>query len=223
LAAWRIQALTGRVTSRQLCFHPDKEFGMKRTFVALAIALVAVYAYAGSTVKPGLWEVRTIKQLMNGEDLMAEMAAFPAEMKKMMANAPPAQRKQMEAMMNKQAMPGDNVHRICISRAMAARDQAMFTSNNECLPAKIGRSGNKTFYEFNCKTRGGTMIGKGESVAAGDSISNKVDMVMTDARGKHTINTESQMKFLGPDCKGIKPADQLAAEMRAKMPVHRDQ
>lgn len=196
---------------------------MKRTFLAFAIALAAAGAYAGNTVKPGLWEIRTTKQLMDGEDLMADMAAFPAEMKKMMANAPPAQRKQMEAMMSKQTMPGDNVHRICISPAMAARDQAMFTSNNECEPAKVGRSGNKMFYEFNCKTRGGTMVGKGESVAAGDSISNKVDMVMTDARGKHTINTESQMKYLGPDCKGIKPADQLAAEMRARTPVRRDQ
>jgi hypothetical protein len=198
------------------------ESGMKRTLVAFAITLAAASAYAGNNVKPGLWEIRTTKQLMDGEYLMADMAAFPAEMKKMMANAPPAQRKQMEAMMNKQAFPGDKVHRICISPAMAARDQAMFISNNECEPTKVGRSGNKTFYEFNCKTRGGTMAGKGESVAAGDSISNKVDMVMTDARGEHTIKTESQMKYLGPDCKGIKPADQLAAEMRARTPAHRD-
>jgi hypothetical protein len=31
-------------------------------------------------------------------------------------------------------------------------------------------------------------------------------MKMTDARGRHTMQTESQMRYLGPDCQGIKPS-----------------
>jgi hypothetical protein len=194
---------------------------MKRTTIMLALTAVASTAVAGGNVKPGLWEVRATKQVMDGQDMMAEMAAMQTQMQKMMANASAAQRKQMEGMMGKQAMPAGNVHRVCISPDMAARDQAMFTSNNECQPTKTSQSGNRIMYEFNCQTRGGTMVGKGESVIGGDAVASKVDMVMTDARGKHTIQTESQMRFLGADCQGIKPADQIAKEMQARQAATR--
>jgi hypothetical protein len=150
---------------------------------------------------------------MDGRDMMAQMAGAQAEMQKMMANMPAAQKKQMEAMMGKQAAPAANVHRICVSPEMAARDKPM-TPDDRCEPAKVSRSGNRTTFEFNCTTDGRTMAGKGESVVSGDTIGSRMDMVTTDARGKHTMQTESQMKFLGADCQGIKPADQIARELQ---------
>jgi len=48
-----------------------------------------------------------------------------------------------------------------------------------------------------------------------------MDMTMTDARGQHSMQTESQMKFLGADCQGVKPADQIARDLQTKMPVKR--
>lgn len=189
---------------------------MKKTLIAAALAVAATSAMAGGMVKAGLWEVRTQKQLMDGQDMMAEMAAMQAQMQQMMAKAGPAQRKQMEAMMGKQAAPSGNVHRVCISPEMAARDQAMVTSDNRCEPTKTSQSGDKATYEFNCRQKDGTtMVGKGESIFSGDTVGSKVDMVMTGPRGKHTMQTESQMKYLGPDCQGLKPADQMAREMQA--------
>lgn len=190
--------------------------------IAVALAVLATNAMAGGQVKAGLWEIRTLKQVMDGQDMMAEMAAMQAQMQQMMAKAGPAQKKQMEAMMGRQAAPSGNVHRVCISPEMAARDQAMFTSDQKCEPAKTSQSGNKATYEFNCRQQDGTtMVGKGESIFSGDTVSSKVDMLMTGARGKHTLQTESQMKYLGSDCQGLKPADQIAREMQARNPAAR--
>lgn len=186
---------------------------MKKTLIAAALAVVAVPALAQTIMKPGLWELRTTKQVMDGQDMLAQMAGVQAEMQKMMANMSAAQKKQMEAMMGKQAGTAGNVHRICISPEMAARDRPM-TPDDRCEPARISRSGNKLSFEFNCTTDGRTMVGKGESILGGDTVNSRMDMVMTDARGKHTMQTESQMKYLGADCQGIKPADQIARELQ---------
>jgi hypothetical protein len=42
-----------------------------------------------------------------------------------------------------------------------------------------------------------------------------MDMTMSGARGTHTMQTESKMKYLGADCKGVKPMDQLVKEIQA--------
>jgi hypothetical protein len=46
-------------------------------------------------------------------------------------------------------------------------------------------------------------------------------MMTTGRDGKHTMQTESQMIYLGPDCQGLKPADQIAREMQARNPAAR--
>jgi len=188
---------------------------MKKLLIACALTVTATGALAEPMVKPGLWEIRTLKQTMDGQDMTAQMAAAQVEMQKAMANMPPERRKQMEVMMGKQAMPSANVHRLCVSPEMAARDKPMIAADNRCEPVKSSRSGNKTTFEINCATDGHNMAGKGESVSSGDTISTKMDMTMTDARGKHTMQTESQMKFVGTDCGGLKPADQMVQEMQA--------
>jgi hypothetical protein len=193
----------------------NKEALMKKLLIAAVLTAAATGSLAETMMKPGLWELRTSKQVMDGQDMTSQMAAAQVEMQKAMANMPPQQRKQMEAMMGKQAMPSANVHRICVSPEMAARDKPMVSADSKCEPAKTNRSGNKTTFEINCATDGRTMAGKGESVIAGDTISTKMDMTMTDARGKHTMQTESQMKFVGTDCGGLKPADQMVQEMQA--------
>ena len=186
---------------------------MKRLIVAATLAVVASSPCAQTPgMKAGLWEMKTIKQVMDGKDMQAQMAAAQAQMQQSMANMPPEQRKQMEAAMAKQgaAMSGGGAMRMCISPEMAARDKPMLDPEGKCEPAKMSRSGNKTSYEFNCKTAGGSMFGKGDSTFAGDTISSRMDMTTTDATGKHTMQTESQMKYLGADCGTLKPVGQAA-------------
>jgi hypothetical protein len=119
----------------------------------------------------------------------------------------------MEAMTGRQGMPAAGPSggtRICISPAMAARDKPMIDHDGRCEPARVSRSGNKTSFEINCTADGRTMVGKGESTVSSDLVHTRMDMTTTDASGRHTMKSESQMKYLGPDCQGIRPLDQLA-------------
>ena len=190
--------------------------------VALGGSLAGPALAQGSGLKPGLWEVKQLKQVMDGKDMGAQMAAAQAQMQQAYANMPPAQRKQMEAMMAKQgvappAAAGAGGQRICISPEMAARDKPMVDPEGRCEPTKFSRSGNRVSFEVNCSFEGQQMSGKGESTTSPDSVSTKMDMVMTGRDGRHTMQSETQMRWLGADCGGVKPADQLMREMQGAM------
>lgn len=187
---------------------------MKKSLLAILVVLGGTAWAQGSGLKAGLWEVKQLKQVVDGRDMAAQMASAQKEMQAAMANMPPEQRKQMEAMLGKQGVPAKGATgvttRICISPAMAAMDKPMVDPEGRCEPAKMNRSGNKTTFEINCTTQGRTTVGKGESTHSGDMVTTRMDMTMTDAQGRHTMQSESQMKFLGADCQGVKPFDQMA-------------
>jgi len=181
---------------------------MRKSTLAILITLTGTAYAQGSGLKPGLWEVRQVRQVMDGRDMGAQMAAAQDKMAQSMAKMSPERRKQMEAMMGGQGMPAQGAGvatRICISPAMAARDKPMVDPEGRCEPAKVSRAGNKSSFEFNCTSNGRTMVGKGETTVSGDMVSTRMDMTTTDARGSHTMQSESQMNYLGSDCKGIKP------------------
>ena len=182
---------------------------MKQCTMAILIVLSGSAFAQSSSLKPGLWQVKPIRQVVDGRDLTAQMGSASAQMQQAMANMTPEQRKQMETMMSAQgrsAGASGGGTRICVSPAMAAKDKPMVDSEGRCEPAKVSRNGNKTSFEFNCTGDGRTEVGRGESTVSGDTVTTRVDMTMTDARGSHSMQTESQMSYLGPDCQGIKPS-----------------
>jgi hypothetical protein len=178
---------------------------MRKICLAILVALNGISLAHASNLKAGLWEITPISQIIDGRDMTAEMSQAQAMMQQQMGSLSPAQRAQMQSMMGKSAPAGGT--RICISPAMAARDKPIVDKEGRCEPAMVKRSGNKTSFEFNCTSDGRTSVGKGESIASGDMITTRMDMTMTDARGKHTMHSESKMKYLGADCQGILPAD----------------
>ncbi len=182
---------------------------MKKLIIAAAIAITATSALADTTMKPGLWEVHFVKQIVDGKDMAPQMAAAQQQMQQMLAAMPPAQRKQMEQSMGAQATPNNN-QRICISPEMVANDKPFTGADTRCEPTSQQRSGNRITFELNCPS----IKGKGESTINGDTVISKMDMVTTEGGQHHTMQSESQMKYLGADCKGIKPADQLVREMQ---------
>jgi hypothetical protein len=190
---------------------------MKKAF-ALALLAAACGAQAEPFMKAGLWEMRTLKHLSDGKDMTAQIAASQAKMQEMMAKMSPQQRQQMEQMMGKSAAnPADpGVTRMCVSAEMAARDQPVMPKDSNCEIVKFNRSGNTTTFENTCRTEGSTVVGKGESVRSGDTISTKMELVSTGTRGNHTTQMETQMKFVGADCGGLKPIDQIAREMQGQ-------
>lgn len=170
-----------------------------------------------TSLKAGLWEIKPIRQLVDGRDMTAQMAAAQAKMQQAMANMNPDQRNQMEAMMKGMGtnLPsGGSLSRICISPEMAAKNAPMVDHEGRSAPAKVTREGNKSTFEFNCTANGRTMVGSWESTSNGDTISTSVNMTMTDSKGHHTMQSESEMTFLGSGCQGIKPADQLIKDFQ---------
>lgn len=189
---------------------------MKRCAVFVMLMAAWSLAQSASPIKPGLWEVHPIKRVLDGKDMTAQMAASQARMQERLAKMTPAQRKQMEQAMGGLKLPSDAAQRLCISAEMAAQDKPTMPSEAQCEPVKYQRSGNKTTYELNCTANGSTTVGTGESVTDGDTVTSRMDMDISGARGHHTMHTETQMKYLGSDCQGVKPMDQIVKDLKAR-------
>jgi hypothetical protein len=182
---------------------------MTRTLVVCLVALASLLAHAtGVGLKPGLWEVRVVKQVVDGRDTTAQMAAQAAQMQQTMAKMPPEQRAKMEAMFKEKGVSqgSDGGYRLCISPEMAKRDTPIVDKYGRCQPAKVTHSGNQTTYEFSCSSNGISTAGKGESTAAGDLITTRSDTTVKNANGTtRVIHSESEMKYLGSGCGDVKP------------------
>ena len=186
------------------------------SLIVLAAALAAGTAQAQGPggMKAGLWETRTTRMLMDGKDMLPQVAAAQAQMRQSIDKLPPEQRRRAQAAL---AQQGDDptVQRMCISPEMAARDQTMVPRppKADCEPPRLNRSGNRTTFEFACKQGGGKTTGKGETVVTGDLVTTKVETTGTDAAGaRHTMVAETQMKYLGRDCGQVKPIEQLVKD-----------
>lgn len=184
---------------------------MKKLALVILICLCGTAFAQSSNLKPGLWEMKQISMTVDGRDMSAQMAAAQAQIEQALAKMSPEERKQMQAMMN-QVSGGTatqpSAQRICISPAMASKDSPVLESG--CEPVKLNRSGNKTSFDINCTKNGRTLVGKGVSTYSNDTVTTHTDMTTTDAGGRSTMQMDLQMKYLGADCQGIKPADQLA-------------
>ncbi len=186
---------------------------MRKSALAILLMSCAVAWAQDARLKPGLWEVKVLRQVVDGRDMSGQMAAAQDRARQAMANLSPEQRKQMEAMMGRRGMPADAGHgamRICVSPAMAASDRTVADPQGNCAPAKIDRSGNTVNFQFNCTRNGGTSVGKGTSTFHGDTVESSMEATTTDAKGQHTMLNESRMTYLGSDCQGIKPVDEMA-------------
>jgi len=187
-----------------------------RLVIALSAGLLIGKAYGAGMMKAGLWEMKILHQEIDGKDMTAQISDAMHKAQAAMASMPPEQRTRMEAMMASKGGQANlaDAHRICVSAEMAARDKPVFDPKSHCEPAKITRSGNTTTYELNCKTANGSMAGKGASTNNGDTVDTRMDMTMTNPSGTHKMVMESQLAYLGSDCRGIKPLDQVGEEAK---------
>jgi hypothetical protein len=180
-------------------------------FATLAAPVLTVDA-ADMGYKPGLWENKTLKLVVDGKDMAAQMAEMMAKRDQMMAALPADQRARVEAMFKSTGISqgSDGNYRICISPEMAKRATPVIDKNAHCPPAKVTRNGNQVGFEVSCTYNGVTSVGKGTSTNSGDVITTEMDMTSTNANanGKtQVIHTEAEMHFIGPDCGDVKPPD----------------
>lgn len=176
------------------------------TLLSLLLVLVVIAAHAAG-LKPGLWETKVVKQVVDGRDMTAQLAASTAQMQQMMANMTPEQRARIQSMPGA-GFSGNGTVQICVSPEMAKRDQPIMDNQGHCPPANVKHDGNVTIYEFSCSSNGSTRQGKGETTTNGDVVTNRLDMTMQGAGGKtHTMHIESEMRYIGADCGSVKPAE----------------
>lgn len=185
---------------------------MRGMIIIGLIGLGSLQASANSFgLKAGLWETRIVKMTVDGQDKTGAMSEASSRMQAAMANMPPEQRARMEAMMKERgggSTGTDGTTRICISEQLANSDKPFSnpSKDEQCQPASITRSGNRTTYSLTCTAHGQTSTGKGEAIVTGDMISTKVDMTTKSATGEtHERHIETEMKFLGTDCGGLTP------------------
>ena len=183
---------------------------MRITIIAGLAGLAAGQVWANSFgLKPGLWETRIVKMVVDGQDKTGMMSDAASKMQAAMANMPPEQRARMEAMMKDRGGPSmgaDGATRICVSPELASQEKPFTGKDEHCQPVSMTRDGNRASYTVNCSFNGDTTTGKGETTSTGDLISTKMDMTTKKASGEtHQRHIETEMKFLGADCGGVQP------------------
>lgn len=174
----------------------------------LTLGLIAAPA-AAQTMKPGLWEI-TNKMGGSGEQ-GAKMAAAMEQMQKQMAAMSPEQRKQMEKMMAQQGVnmspgaPGGGMStRVCITKDMAARNEAPAQSQGDCKQETLQRSGNTTKFKYTCSKPPST--GEGEITMTSPEAYTMKMKINRDVKGKpEQMTMDAQGKFISSDCGSVKP------------------
>jgi hypothetical protein len=178
------------------------------TSVALLLASAVVAQAAGFGLKPGLWELHVVRQVIDGQDKTAAVNALAANMQQMMANLPPDQRAKLQGMMKQNGIGGSSgaLVQICVTPEMARRDRPIIDPEGRCQPASITHSGNTTTFSYQCSMNGEMTLGKGTAVADGDHIAVSSDLTATGSGGtRHSMHNETEFRFLGSDCGDVKP------------------
>lgn len=167
------------------------------------LGLLAVTHAAGLGLKPGLWDVRLVRQVVDGHDVSAQLSESIAKVQTALANLPPDQRARVQAMLDQAGVHADSndSFRICISAAMAANDLPVMDKNGSCQPAVLSRNGNHTTFRIDCSANGTHMQGQGEAISTGDTITSKSDITTRATDGStHTLHNETQMQYVSADC-----------------------
>ena len=183
---------------------------MNKMLLATAM-IVATLEAAGAqdpAVRPGLWEVRLVRQYMDGRDVTALVPVALNGMQQLMANMTPQQRAQMDATFGR--APTSTTQRICVSPEMAAGDKPLLPPDVKCDPVSFNRAGGQVTFEFVCNDQGRSTTGKGISELSSERVVTRIDMVTEDsATGRHTWQNQSLATYVGSECGSLKPADRV--------------
>lgn len=180
-----------------------------RPIAACAWLVFVATAGAGSAalaqpIKPGLWEIRsTVQQGAGGKaqtDAMAQMRA-------QMAQLPPAQRKQMEAMLAQQGMSVDDSGlrmKTCLTPDMVARFEAPPPQQGDCKTTMAPRSGNTQRFTFQCSqppSRGDGVV----TFTSPEAYSVRTQVTAGTGAQTQATTMDASGRWLGADCGSVKP------------------
>lgn len=169
-----------------------------RHLVPMAALWLAATASA-QQIKPGLWE--------NTSQMGGAMGAPMAQMQQQMASMPPAQRKQMEAMLAQQGIRMDAqgvTSKVCITKEMAERAELPSQSEGDCKSTLAPRTGNTMKFSFVCTKPPST----GEGVytfASAEAYTSDMKIISTAQGQPQTSTIKGSARWLSTDCGAVKP------------------
>jgi hypothetical protein len=171
---------------------------MKRLVISLAL-LAAVHAHA-QTIKPGLWEMNNKVKTGNAQTDQALSMAM-----QQLANMPPAQRAQMEAMMaqNGVSMPkqggdGGMLLTACVTPEMAAKKEIPIDQKGKCTSQQEHVS-NGLNISFTCTDPASS--GQGQVRFNGDSAyTMTMNVTNSTGSGPQHATIESTGRWLSATC-----------------------
>lgn len=172
---------------------------------ALATAALAAHAADPAKRKPGLWEVQST----------TKGAGMPAggmpDMNEAMKQMSPQQRAMVEQMMKDRGVgtgAKPNSFRYCLSKEKAEKDFVPQTDpDTDCTHKMDSTSSTEAKFSFSCKRKDGSSV-QGEGRAynlSPESYAMDMHMKMQHEGKPMEMQMEQKGKWLGADCKGLKP------------------
>lgn len=170
----------------------------RSALVALPLSLLAALplsAQAQPEMKPGLWEVQVNSP---------EFDAMRRQLREQLAGMPPAQRAEMEKMMNAQGgglMSGGPM-KVCHTAESLKKSQDTIPGDSQGCTVKPSSKGNRFTFTLSCPDG---RTGHGEFVHAGESYKGFVETVEPGTGRK--MRMEHVGRWVGSDCGNVKPVE----------------
>lgn len=180
--------------------------------LACALSATAHAADPAPPIKPGLWEITTTSQQIDGQ-AMPDIGAQMAEQLKAM---PPAMRQQIEAQMKSKGLQmapgqrGGTAVRTCVSKASLDQNRWQATQG-DCRNQITERSGKTWKWKVNCTQPPSQGEGSTTFISP-EAYTNDMRMTMSGQGQPQTMTMKHQAKWLSADCGGLKPVLPPAAK-----------
>lgn len=182
------------------------------TMLAALLSANAHAADAAPPIKPGLWEITTTSQQIDGQ-AMPDIGAQMAEQLKAM---PPAMRKQIEAQMKSsgvQMAPGQGggtAVRTCVSKESLEQNRWQGTQG-DCRNQVTERSGKTWKWKVSCTQPPSQGEGSTTFVSP-EAYTNDMRMTMSGQGKPQTMTMKHTARWVSSDCGGLKPIAPPAAK-----------
>jgi len=154
-------------------------------------------------IRPGLWEVSVQR---SGTPVMPEMSQMPPEM---LAQLPPAQRAQIEAMMRtrRTVAPGVQAHKVCVTQASLEKTPDFGMAQQGCTRTKDVRSAGGWQVQEVCRSGGNRQtLDIRYEVVDRQTIRGTVKVAISDGADL-TMTQEMHGRWLAVDCGDVKPLE----------------
>lgn len=194
--------------------HPLPRVGAIAAIVMAGVGTMGPARAADTPpIKPGLWEMVSESQKINGQAVPDRSAEMAAQLK----NLPPEMRQKIEAQMKAHGMqmptaaPGGGMAmRMCVTPEMLAQNRWQATQG-DCQSQVTSRSGSTWKWAVRCTKP--PAQGEGTTTFNGSEAYSSEMRMSTQHQGQPQVMTmKHRARWLSSDCGSVKPVQPPAAQ-----------